>query len=219
MTLKIDGAIFDLDGTVMDSSYAWAHYVSRYLRSRGVSAPPAEADAAAAPMSLHEVARYCMRCGAPGTEQENADGINAQVEPYYRSEVQPRPGAEAFLRGLRADGVAVCLATSTDRFLVETALRRCGLLDCFDRIFTCTEVGYNKTSPRIFEAARDFMGTAAGRTAVFEDASFAIASAKEAGFLAVGVRNGQPAADEAAIRSRADLFLGTFEGAQAFFSR
>lgn len=106
-------------------------------------------------------------------------GIDRIIEHFYRDEVQPKPGVVPFLKELRAKGVDVCIATATDRYLIEAALRRCGIENLFDAIFTCSEVGHGKDEPVIFRRAMEHFGAQRGSTVVFEDAIHAVETAKK----------------------------------------
>lgn len=117
------------------------------------------------------------------TPEEIMAGIDRIIEHFYRDEVQPKPGVVPFLKELRAKGVDVCIATATDRYLIEAALRRCGVEALFDAIFTCSEVGHGKDEPVIFRRAMEHFGAQRGSTVVFEDAIHAIETAKKDGFI------------------------------------
>lgn len=55
--MKIDGAIFDLDGTLLDSMFIWDTIGEEYLRSRGIE-PHENLNAMLKSMSLYQAARY-----------------------------------------------------------------------------------------------------------------------------------------------------------------
>ena len=128
------------------------------------------------------------------------------LERYYRFEVPLKPGAAELLERLRQDGVKLCIATATDRHLVEAALDRCGVLSCFGEIFTCNEVGHGKDEPDIFEEALRFLGTEKAETVVFDDALYAVRTAKEAGFPVAAVYDSHEKAQDQ-IRMLADVYL------------
>ena len=182
----IRGAIFDLDGTLLDSMPIWKHFSSAYLRSRGITPPPTLDDDIAtytlAEAAEHLRVTFCL----PETQEEILRGFDRTVEALYEC-VLPKPGARELLSTLRAAGVPVVLATMTDRPVVERTLHRLGLAPFFDRIFTCAEVGARKSSPAIYEAALSHLGTRREETVVFEDAWYAIKTATAAGFPTVAV--------------------------------
>ncbi len=204
--MRIRGAIFDVDGTLLDSMFIWDTIGETYLRSIGYQ-PKENLNETFKNMSLHQAARYYQtEYGVTQSIDEIMDGVNAMLERYYRFEVPLKPGAAELLERLRQDGVKLCIATATDRHLVEAALDRCGVLSCFGEIFTCNEVGHGKDEPDIFEAALRFLGTRREETLVFDDALYAVRTAKEAGFPVAAVYDSHERS-QAEVRARSDLYL------------
>ena len=204
--MRIRGAIFDVDGTLLDSMFIWDTIGEAYLRSIGYQ-PKENLNETFKNMSLHQAARYYQtEYGVTQSIDEIMDGVNAMLERYYRFEVPLKPGVAELLERLRQDGVKLCIATATDRHLVEAALDRCGVLSCFGEIFTCNEVGHGKDEPHIFEAALGFLGTRREETLVFDDALYAIRTAKETGFPVAAVYDSHERS-QAEVRARSDLYL------------
>ena len=204
--MRIRGAIFDVDGTLLDSMFIWDTIGEAYLRSIGYQ-PKENLNETFKNMSLHQAAHYYQtEYGVTQSIDEIMDGVNAMLERYYRFEVPLKPGVAELLERLRQDGVRLCIATATDRHLVEAALDRCGVLSCFGEIFTCNEVGHGKDEPDIFEVALRFLGTRREETLVFDDALYAVRTAKEAGFPVAAVYDGHEKAQDQ-IRMLADVYL------------
>ena len=204
--MRIRGAIFDVDGTLLDSMFIWDTIGEAYLRSIGYQ-PKENLNETFKNMSLHQAARYYQtEYGVTRSIDEIMDGVNAMLERYYRFEVPLKPGVAELLEWLRQDGVRLCIATATDRHLVEAALDRCGVLSCFGEIFTCNEVGHGKDEPDIFEEALRFLGTRREETLVFDDALYAVRTAKEAGFPVAAVYDSHERS-QAEVRARSDLYL------------
>ena len=204
--MRIRGAIFDVDGTLLDSMFIWDTIGEAYLRSIGYQ-PKENLNETFKNMSLHQAARYYQtEYGVTRSIDEIMDGVNAMLERYYRFEVPLKPGVAELLERLRQSGVKLCIATATDRHLVEAALDRCGVLSCFGEIFTCNEVGHGKDEPDIFEEALRFLGTEKAETVVFDDALYAVRTAKEAGFPVAAVYDSHERS-QAEVRARSDLYL------------
>ena len=166
-------------------------------------------------MSLHQAARYYQtEYGVTQSIDEIMDGVNAMLERYYRFEVPLKPGVAELLERLRQDGVRLCIATATDRHLVEAGLDRCGVLSCFGEIFTCNEVGHGKDEPDIFEATLRFLGTRREETLVFDDALYAVRTAKEAGFPVAAVYDSHEKNQEG-LRALADFYIEDFSQVSA----
>lgn len=204
--MKISGAIFDVDGTLLDSMSIWDTIGADYLRSIGYI-PRENLNEIFKNMSLLQAAEYYRNeYGVTLRVEEIMSGVNAMLEQFYQYEAPLKPGAAELLARLRQNRVKLCIATATDRYLVEAALERCGVLSCFGEIFTCNEVGHGKDEPDIFEAALRFLGTEKAETVVFDDAFYAVKTAKEAGFPVAAVYDRHEKNSEE-IRALADLYL------------
>lgn len=183
----IKGAIFDMDGTVLDSIPAWGKVPEMFLGSIGVRAE-AGLEKVLFSMSMAETAVFIKnRYGLDLDEEEIITGFNRTIENFYFYQVRLKKGAEQLLKDMKQAGIKLVAATATDRYLVEGALKRLDVLRHFDRLFTCTEIGAGKTRPDIYLAASGYMGTLPEDTWVFEDALYAIRTAKKAGFRTIGV--------------------------------
>lgn len=207
MTLK--GAIFDFDGTLFDSMSIWDTVGEDYLRSIGYE-PKAGLREMLSTLSLRQGAEFMQKDYAlPLTVPEIMEGINQTVEDYYFHTVQPKPGVPEFLENLRNQDVKMCIATATDRYQIEAALKRCHLDGYFCEIFTCTNVGHGKDEPHIFEAALAWLGIPKEDTLVFEDAYHAILTAKKAGFRVAAVYDAHES-HQTEIRELADHYIERF---------
>ena len=210
------GAIFDVDGTLLDSMSIWDTVGEDYLRSIGYR-PKENLNEVFKDMSLDQAARYYQaEYGVALSVEEVTAGVNAMLEDFYRHRAPLKPGAGAFVEGLFRRGVRLCIATATDRYLVEAALERCGVLSRFERIFTCGEVGHGKDEPDIFEAALRFLGTERSKTVVFEDALYAARTAKRAGFKVAAVYDSHERGQEA-LKALADIYLVDFSDFDFFW--
>lgn len=212
--MRIRSAIFDVDGTLLDSMFIWDTIGETYLRSIGYE-PREKLNEVFKNMSLFQAARYYRtEYGVTLSIDEIMNGVNAMLERYYRFEVSLRPGVAELLAQLQASGVKLCIATATDRYLVEAALERCGVLSCFGAIFTCNEVGHGKDEPDIFEEALRFLGTEKAETVVFDDALYAVRTAKEAGFPVAVIYDSHEKNQEG-LRALADFYIEDFSQVSA----
>ena len=183
----IKGAIFDLDGTLLDSMFIWDTIGEEYLRSLGKE-PHEDLKETFMTLTLEEAAEYYREhYGVTLSVKEIVDGVNAMVEQTYRTKVTLKPGIFEYLAWLKENRVRMCVATVTDRYLVEETLERLGVRHYFSEIFTCAEVGFGKDKPVIYQKALEHLETQKRDTYVFEDMLFALNTAKTDGFPTVGV--------------------------------
>ena len=206
----IRGAIFDLDGTLLDSNGYWEKAPEAWLAALGKRAKPGLGRAIFS-MTLPEAADYLIaEYGLAQTPEEIAAGVNAAMERFYRQDVPLKPGVPALLRALEERGVPCAVASVTDKALVETALRRFGLLPRFAAIVTTEEAGAGKHAPDVYLLAAERLGAVPAETLVFEDALHALITAKNAGFRTVGIYDAASADRQAEIRGVSEFYLPDF---------
>lgn len=212
----LKAAIFDFDGTLFDSNYVWETAGERFFGSIGV-VPKTNLQQAIRTMSLYQSACYIREEYELSLSVDKIiEGINQTVENCYFHEVQPKQGVIFFLRELRDTGIRMCLATATDRYQIEAALNRCDMVDFFDAIFTCSEVGHGKDEPVIFRKAMKFLETDRTNTVIFEDALHAIQTAKADGFLTVGIFDSH-IQEQAQLQTLCDCYLADFGQSELFW--
>jgi HAD superfamily hydrolase (TIGR01509 family) len=209
--MSIKGAIFDLDGTLLDSMPLWNNFGQYYLQTRGIVSPAGLGETLKA-MSLLQAARYFREhFGFVDTETEILIQFNDLLAMHYRDRIVLKPQVYSFLKRLKEAGVKLCIATATDRNLAQAALQRLGIIGCFEFILTCADVCCGKDEPLIFLRSLDMLGTKKEETIVFEDALYAIKTAKEAGFLVAGVFDESAKADADEIKILTNYYINSFE--------
>ena len=184
---NIKGAIFDVDGTLLDSMPIWDSVAADYLVSRGKTPSP-DLNEQLRKIGGHQMPEYFRaEYGITETSEQIHDAMGELLENFYFNVAPLKEGVLGVLQALQDKGIKMCAATATDRYLIEPALTRVGIIGFFGRIFTCGEEMTSKSNPDIFLKAADFLGTQISETLVFEDALYAIRTASEAGFPIVAV--------------------------------
>jgi HAD superfamily hydrolase (TIGR01509 family) len=215
----IKGAIFDLDGVLLDSMSIWEKAGEMFLSNLGIKAEPGLAKIMYC-MSMSEGAAFLKkRYHLDMDEEKIIEGINHTIEDYYAYEVQLKEGVGQFLKDMNQSGMKMVIATSCDRQVFDRALGRLRIRDYFDKIFTSSETGSGKMKPDIYFAAAEYMGTNPKDTLVFEDALHAIQTAKSAGFLTVGVFDPSSEEDWEEIMRISDISLRKFNHFHDFMKK
>lgn len=189
--MHITGAIFDMDGTLVDSlsfwNIFWSELGDRYLHDSSFRPAPAT-DKAIRTLPLRD-AMHLLHAhtglGADGDELWRL--ADSRCARFYAEEVTMKPGALDFLAHCRAKGIPMCIASATSPDLLRIVIEKYHLDAYLPRLFSCSEIGRGKEHPDIFLLAHAHLGTPKESTWVFEDSIVALETAAAAGFATVGV--------------------------------
>ena len=203
----IRGAVFDLDGVLLDSMAIWNDLGARYLQNQGIQPEPDLREMLFS-MSMEQGAEYMkQQYHLKQSVEEVLAGIQEMLQDYYFYEVKAKDGARELLAFLQEKGIKMTAATSSPREHVTRALRRNGLLEFLQKIDTTSEVGESKHSPLIYRLAAEYMGTRPEETLVFEDSLYALQTAKQAGFRAIGVYDGNGETNQDGVKETGEVYL------------
>jgi HAD superfamily hydrolase (TIGR01509 family) len=213
---KITGAIFDADGTLLDSMPMWTHLGERYLLSRG-KVPEEGLGKLMQNMTLEEGAKYFQtNYGLEESGEEIIFGMLRLTETFYKEEIQLKAGVKEFLEFLAERKIPICIATATDKELLQGALSRLQILNYFKDIFTCSQYG-SKEFPDIFAVAVKALGTPKNSTWVFEDSLYAMRTAKKFGLQVAGLYDSAAAKDAASIKKVVKIYEASFTNMPKYF--
>ena len=203
-------AIFDMDGTLVDSMWGWNEIYITFLVAHGATNEAAkEIVAHTAHFTTYESAelfREYLSLDTPAADI--AAGLDACMKELYQNVILEKPGVRAYLERLRNEGVRMCVVSSTPEPLIRICLERLGLMPFFSFILSCETVGKGKEEPDAYFAAATRLGAVPSDTVVYEDSPTALMTAKRAGFYAVAVYD----------ESSADQWTETSRNADAIIS-
>lgn len=208
---SIQGAIFDLDGTLLDSMGVWHMVDHAFLARRGIPYPP-DYDKELQPLNYKQAAAYTKRrFGLPETEEAIIAEWDARVSAAYAGGLPLKPGAAELLHRLHGRGVKIALATASSRNLYELGLKANGVYDDFDAFATLDEPGLrSKAFPDIYLLAAERLGVPPARCVVFEDLLNGIRGAKAAGMKTAGIYDASSAAVQEQMHAEADAYYMDF---------
>ena len=204
--MKIKGAVFDVDGTLIDSMYTWRHRGELYLKKLGIDAREGLQYDVRRLGFLESPKMIKEEYNLTQSVEEILNGMMQVVRDFYINEATLKEGTIEFLDELKKNGVRMCVATATDFDMIVPGLERCGIYDYFENVFTCGGLKTNKTKPYIFEHAMESIGTTKEDTVIFEDALYAVKTAKDANFFVTGIFDEQEHEQEE-FKSLCDIYV------------
>lgn len=189
--MDIKAAIFDMDGTLIDSlklwNVFWTTLGEQYLNDKNF-APSAEDDKKVRTLTLKDAMKLIhdnYNLGESG--EELLAEANRIMYDFYANTVELKEGAKEFLEHCKSSGVKMCIASATAADLIHLALKHCGIENYFMKVFSCADIGKGKDEPDIFLQAVNYLGTEISETWMFEDSLTAIETATRIGMPVVGI--------------------------------
>lgn len=182
----IKSAIFDLDGTLLDSTEMWETLGERFLAELDIVPKDGLRDEIW-DLSLPESAAFFKREYAVSLdENEIIARLVSLSESVYTRDAPLKRGVKRLLGSLQMLSIGCAVATASDKSLALAALERNGISSYFLGVFSCSDFGA-KTKPDIFLKTANFLGSKPCEAVVFEDSLTAVRTAKNAGFITAAV--------------------------------
>lgn len=210
------GAIFDLDGTLLDSMGVWDQVDIDFLSKRGIDVPDDYMTKVAA-MQFRQIAEYTIaRFSLTDTPEELMDEWDHMARVMYATVVEAKPYAREYLAQLKESGAKLAVATSLPPMLREPAMKYVGIFDYFDEVVSVDDAGgVGKDQPDVYLLAASCLGVEPGECTVFEDLLIGMRSAKSVGMKVWAMHDDSSDADWPAICGLADGVMFDFHDAPA----
>ena len=189
--MNIKAAIFDMDGTLVDSLMVWDvlwSAMGEKYRNDNTFRPIKEDDKKVRTLILADAMDLIHKnYGLGGSGAELLQMTNDFMKDFYANTVTLKKDVREFLEYCKEKGVKMCIASATAPDLIAVALKHCEIESYFSKIFSCAEVGKGKEEPDVFLRACDHLGESLEETWVFEDSLVAIKTAVKIGMPTVGI--------------------------------
>lgn len=209
----INGVIFDLDGTLIDSMQIWYDIDRKLLKENGVDDPPPEISERVKKMTIEQAAELFIReFDLKCTREYVIRRIEELVRIEYEENIMLKPHVPELLGLLDRLGIPYGAATATYRSLAEAVLCRWEIRDRLAFLLTDREYPRGKKFPDIFLGAAELLGTKPEETLVIEDSLHCIETASAAGFLTAAVYDKASETDTEELKRISDYYFTSLDG-------
>lgn len=199
-------AIFDLDGTVLDSMGVWRNIDEQFLKKHSLGDAENFLDTARkmslTPFALYTIDKYHLDVSPESLVKE----WDAMARKEYEINVQAKPGAVEFIKKLHGMGIKLAVATTNYEALYMPTLKRLGISDMFEAFCEASDSAEGKSSPKVYLEAAKRLGATPESCAVFEDILIGVRSANSAGFTTFAIADNRSKNDEPFLRKEAFFF-------------
>lgn len=211
MLNDIKAVLFDLDGTLVESMSMWGDIDVDYLKKFHIPVPEGLQKAIEG-LSMYQTAVYFKENFAiEDSLEEIMDEWNRMAYEKYTTEIPLKPGARAFLNGLKDKNIPCGIATSNSRILTEAILKSHQVENYFSVMVTGDEITNGKPDPEVYLEAAKKLGVAPEHCLVFEDIPFGIIAGKRAGMTVCAVEDAYSMKDMEEKIRLADFYIKSYE--------
>lgn len=206
----IKAAIFDFDGTLVDSMYVWSKVDEEFLARRGIRVTDEYTDKMRS-MFFETAAAYTKETyGLSESVEEIMNVWLDMARTEYAENVRAKKYAAEYIRYLKTRGVKIGMATSNNPYLLKPCLEKNNMNGLFDAICYTSEVGVNKSNPDIYLYTAEKLGVRPQECVVFEDIIEGLKSASQSGMKTIAVYDSSNDEYLEEIKSTADKLIHSY---------
>lgn len=179
--------LFDFDGTLVDSMPTFVSAMLRILDENGISYD-SDLIKIITPLGLNGTAQYYIEHMGVKMSKEQLMGVMKEymLEAYFHT-IPAKANVPEVLRALKERGASLNVLTASPHITLDACLKRLGLWELFDNIWSCDDFNTTKADPEIYVRAAEKMNTAVENVLFLDDNLNADQTAKSAGMKVCGV--------------------------------
>lgn len=211
---NIEAVIFDIDGTILDSTGIWYEVDKAFFKKRGMDVPPDYVEKIGH-IGLNQAAIYTKE--TYHLEESLDEIINewlTSVKEFYKHHVDTKPHVIEFIKILKEKNIPICCATANNTECYINGLGKHQLLEYFNFILEVDQ-SENKSSPKIYFDALTSLkkinnNINVSNCLVIEDLNIAVKTAHMAGFITCGVYDKGSLKYQEDIKNNSDFYIKDF---------
>ena len=179
--------LFDFDGTLVDSMPTFVSAMLRILDENGISYG-SDIIKIITPLGLNGTAEYYIDQMGIKLSKEQLMGImkDYMMDAYFHT-IPAKMNVPEVLRELKNRGASLNVLTASPHITLDACLKRLGLWELFDNVWSCDDFNTTKADPQIYVCAAEKMNTTADKVLFLDDNLNADLTAKAAGMQVCGV--------------------------------
>lgn len=178
--------LFDFDGTLVDSMPTFVSVMLRILDEHGIEYDD-DIVKIITPLGYHGTAEYYRSLGISASTEELIQMMNGYARNDYENNIPLKDGVDATLRELKLRGASLNVLTASPHLVLDPCLKRLGIWDLFDNVWSCDDFNTTKSNPEIYRAAAEKMGRKVSDVIFIDDNVNAVKTARLSGMRAYGI--------------------------------
>jgi len=201
--------LFDFDGTLVDSMPTYVSSMLRILDENGI-AYGNDIVKIITPLGLIKTAEYYVELGVKLDRDEIIMLMKKYMYEEYLYNIPAKSNVISVLEELKNKGASLNVLTASPHVTLDPCLKRIGIYDLFDNVWSCDDFSTTKADPEIYKMAAERMGERVEDVLFLDDNYNADKTAKSAGMKVCGVYDDSSKEYVDEIKSVADYYIYDF---------
>ena len=202
--------LFDFDGTLVDSMPTYVGMMKRILDENNILYGD-DLVKIITPLGFKGTAKYYKEVLGIKLSMEELGELMGKYALYeYTYNIPAKNNVAETLRKLKEEGASLNVLTASPHLTLDPCLKRIGIYDLFDNVWSCDDFNTTKADPEIYRMAAEKMGVEVGEVLFLDDNLNADKTAKEAGMKVCGVYDDSSKEYEEEIREATDFYIKDF---------
>lgn len=202
--------LFDFDGTLVDSMPTYVDVMKRILDENNIAYGD-DLVKIITPLGFMGTAKYFREeLGLDMPLDELAKKMGARAIEEYTYNVPAKNNVIKVLNELKSKGASLNVLTASPHITLDPCLKRLGIYDLFDNVWSCDDFNTTKADPDIYVRAAEKMGVDVSKVLFLDDNYNADKTAKTAGMKVCGVYDESSKEYESEIRDICDFYINDF---------
>ena len=201
--------LFDFDGTLVDSMPVFGGLMIKILNEHGIKYGD-DILKIITPLGYVGTAKYFIGMGLNRTEEELVALMKEYAVYEYTNTILAKNNVEKALKALKAKGDSLNILTASPHDMLDPCLKRLGIYDLFDNVWSCEDFQTTKSDPEIYRRAAEKIGVPVNEMIFLDDNYNADKTAKEAGAIVYGVFDETSAEYAQEIKAVTDKYVTDF---------
>lgn len=178
--------LFDFDGTLVDSMPTFVSVMLRILDEHNIKYGD-DIVKIITPLGYRGTAEYYRTLGIDRSVDELVEIMNEYARYEYEHNIPAKDGVAETLKRMKDMGCDLNVLTASPHIALDPCLKRLGLWELFNNVWSCDDFGTTKADPEIYVMAARRIGKPVEDVIFVDDNINAVKTAKAAGMISCGI--------------------------------
>ena len=208
--ITLETYLFDFDGTLVDSMPTYVATMLSILDDSGISYGN-DIIKTITPLGVIGTAEYYIEnLGLKKSKEEIVEMMKQHMAEAYFNSIPAKENVIPVLKELKKRGASLNVLTASPHITLDACLKRLGIYDVFDNVWSCNDFNTVKSNPQIYISACKLLGKNPNEVLFLDDNVNAVSAAKKSGMKTYGVYDDSSKDLVNEMKSTADGYIYDF---------